>query len=72
METQSNTHAFFAWAKQRLGEMDATLTAVEPEIAKMEGDARLKAEKILQICIDTATTLSLRRRPCAREQRRPG
>ena len=38
---------FFNWAKVRLDEIDATLTAWEAAVAKLQGEARAKAETAL-------------------------
>jgi len=47
MSTQGNIHFFANWAKERLDEMDATLTSLEGKIAEVQADARDKAGKVL-------------------------
>lgn len=47
MSTQGNVHFFTTWAKERLDEMDATLTSLEGKVAEVQADARDKANKIL-------------------------
>lgn len=47
MPTQSGTH--FYWAKERLDEMDATLTSLESKVAEVAADARGSADKVLTI-----------------------
>ena len=44
---QSNTHFFTNWAKERLDEMDATLTSLEGKAAQVQTDVRDKAKKVL-------------------------
>jgi hypothetical protein len=48
MTTQTNVHALVVWSKQRLDEMDATLSALEPEVAKLHGEARAKAAAAIE------------------------
>ena len=45
MTDQSSVHFFLSWAKERIDEMDATLTSLEGKTAAMKADARVKAEK---------------------------
>ena len=47
MSGQDNIHFFINWAKERLGEMDATLTSLEGKAAEVQADAREKAGKVL-------------------------
>jgi hypothetical protein len=47
MTTQSNIHFFVNWAKERLDEMDATLTLLEGKVGGVQADARDKANKVL-------------------------
>jgi 3-dehydroquinate synthetase len=47
MVTQSNTHFYVNWAKERLDEMDAILTSLEGKAAVVQADARDKANKAL-------------------------
>jgi hypothetical protein len=47
MQTQSNTHFYVNWAKERLDEMEAVLTALESRIGEVQADARDKANKAL-------------------------
>ena len=47
MSTQGNFHFFANWAKERLDEMDATLTSLESKATEVHADARDKAGKIL-------------------------
>ena len=47
MTTQSNTHFFTNWAKERLDEMDAAVTSLEGKLAEVQFDARDKANKVL-------------------------
>jgi hypothetical protein len=47
MSTQGNIHFFANWAKERLDEMDATLTSLEGKTAEVQADARDKANKVL-------------------------
>jgi BMFP domain-containing protein YqiC len=44
--SESNTHFFVSWAKERLDEMDATLTSLEGKVAEVQTDARDRADKI--------------------------
>jgi hypothetical protein len=47
MSTQGNIHFFANWAKERLDEMDATLTSLEGKAAEVQADARDRANKVL-------------------------
>src|SRR6202790_1755329 len=47
MVTQSNIHFFSNWAKERLDEMDATVTSLEGKAAEVQADVRDKAKKVL-------------------------
>jgi inorganic triphosphatase YgiF len=47
MSTQGNIHFFANWARERLDEMDATLTSLEGKVAEVQADARDKASKVL-------------------------
>lgn len=47
---QSNTHFFTNWAKERLDEMDATLTSLEGKAAQVQTDVRDKAKRFLLTC----------------------
>jgi hypothetical protein len=49
MSMQSNTHFYVNWAKERLDEMDATLTSLESKVAEVAADARGSADKVLTI-----------------------
>ena len=45
MPAQSSVHFYLNWAKERLDEMDAALAVVDGQIAKMQADARGKAQQ---------------------------
>ena len=47
MSGQDNIHFFVNWAKERLDEMDATLTSLEGKAAEVQADAQDKASKVL-------------------------
>jgi ElaB/YqjD/DUF883 family membrane-anchored ribosome-binding protein len=47
MSAQSNIHFFANWARERLDEMDATLTSLESKAAEVQADLRDKASKVL-------------------------
>jgi hypothetical protein len=49
MTMQSNTHFYINWAKERLDEMDATLTSFENKVAEVQADARDRADKVLSV-----------------------
>lgn len=45
MSSQSSIHPYLNWAKERLDEIDATLASFENSTAKLQADARTKAEE---------------------------
>lgn len=45
MSSSSTIHPYLDWAKERLDEIDATLASFEHKAAKLQADARTKAEK---------------------------
>ena len=47
MRAQSNIHFYVDWAKERLDEMDATLTSLEGKVGGVQADVRDKAQKVL-------------------------
>ena len=47
MVMQSNIHFFTNWAKERLDEMDATVTSLEGKAVEVQTDVRDKAKKVL-------------------------
>lgn len=47
MVTQSNINFFTNWAKERLGEMEATVTSLEARAAEVQSDLRGAATKVL-------------------------
>lgn len=48
MPTQtSSAHFFLSWAKERIDEMDATLTSLENKSAQMQVDTRVKADQFI-------------------------
>jgi hypothetical protein len=47
MSSQSTIHPFSDWAKERLDEINATLASFEHKAAKLQADARTKAEKAM-------------------------
>ena len=49
MPMQSNIHFYVNWAKERLDEMDATLTSFENKVAEVQADARDRADKVLSV-----------------------
>ena len=49
MPMQSNIHFYVNWAKERLDEMDATLTSFESKVAEVQADARDRADKVLSV-----------------------
>jgi hypothetical protein len=49
MSLQNNIHFYVNWAKERLDEMDATLTSLESKVAEVQVDARDNADKLLGI-----------------------
>ena len=44
MSSSSTIHPYLDWAKERLDEIDATLASFEHKAAKLQADARTKAE----------------------------
>ena len=49
MSMQRNIHFYVNWAKERLDEMDATLTSLESKVAEVQADAPDSADKLLTI-----------------------
>jgi len=47
MRTESSIHFYVNWAKERLDEMDATLTSLEGKIGGVQADVSDKANKVL-------------------------
>jgi hypothetical protein len=47
MPMQNNVHFYVNWAKERLDEMDATLTSFENKVAEVQADARDRADNVL-------------------------
>ena len=47
MPAQSSVHFYLNWAKERLDEMDAALAVLDGQIAKMQADARAKAQQFV-------------------------
>ena len=47
MGSQSNIHFYVNWAKERLDEMEATLTSLEGKAGEVQAEARDKADKVL-------------------------
>lgn len=47
MVTQGNINFFVNWGKERLDEMEATLTSLEASAAEVQSDVREKAAKVL-------------------------
>ena len=47
MVTQSNIDFFTNWAKERLGEMEATVTSLEARTAEVQSDLREAATKVM-------------------------
>jgi DNA repair exonuclease SbcCD ATPase subunit len=47
MRSQSNIHFYVNWAKERLDEMEATLTSLEGKAGEVQAEARDKADKVL-------------------------
>jgi hypothetical protein len=47
MSEQDSIHFFANWGKERLDEMDATLTSLEGKAAEVQADAKDKASKVL-------------------------
>lgn len=50
MTTETYAHDFLNWAKERLNEIDATLTLIETRVGSLQADAKKQAENaILEI-----------------------
>ncbi len=47
MTSQSIVHSYLDWAKERLDEIDATLSSFQHNAAKLQADVRAKAEKAI-------------------------
>ena len=47
MTSQSIVHSYLDWAKERLDEIDATLSSFQHDAAKLQADVRVKAEKAM-------------------------
>jgi len=47
MRNQTSSHFYIDWAKERLDEMDATVTSLESKIGSVRADARAKATTFL-------------------------
>jgi hypothetical protein len=47
MPAQNSIHLYLTWAKERIDEMDATLTALASKISDVEANLRVKADKAL-------------------------
>ncbi len=45
MTSETHTHQFSGWAKERLAEMDATLTSIEAHLGALHADTKKHAEK---------------------------
>ena len=45
MTSETHAHHFSSWAKERLAEIDATLTSVETRLGALHADAKKQAEK---------------------------
>ncbi|MGO9483562.1 MAG: hypothetical protein ACLPX9_03110, partial [Rhodomicrobium sp.] len=45
MTSETHAHHFSSWAKERLDEMDATLTSIETSLGALHADAKKAAEK---------------------------
>ena len=43
----SSAHFFLSWAKERIDEMDATLTSLESKSAQMQAETRAKADQFI-------------------------
>ena len=64
MTSEAHTHHFSSWAKERIDEMDATLTSIEGRLGALHADAKKQAEKV----VSEIFVLSVRyfRRPFAK------
>ncbi|MGO9546598.1 MAG: hypothetical protein ACLPPF_17610 [Rhodomicrobium sp.] len=47
MTSEAHTHHFSSWAKERIDEMDATLTSIEGRLGALHADAKKQAEKVV-------------------------
>ena len=47
MATQSGFHYYLNWAKERIDEMDATLTSLEAKAAELKAGTREKADRVV-------------------------
>jgi DNA repair exonuclease SbcCD ATPase subunit len=47
MSAPSNTHFYVNWAKERLNEMEATLTSLEGKVDGVQAEVRSMADKVL-------------------------
>ncbi|MBX9711104.1 MAG: hypothetical protein K2X60_08725, partial [Xanthobacteraceae bacterium] len=47
MPVQNSIHLYLNWAKERIDEMDATLTSLASKVSDVEADLRAKADKAL-------------------------
>ena len=47
MTTETYAHDFLNWAKERLNEIDATLTLIETRVGSLQADAKKQAENAL-------------------------
>lgn len=47
MVAQNSVHFYVGWAKERLDEMDATLTSLESKAGELQADVRDQANKVL-------------------------
>jgi hypothetical protein len=47
MTTETYAHPFFNWAKERLNEIDATLTSIEARAGSLQADTKKQAENAL-------------------------
>src|SRR4051794_15107487 len=48
MPTQnSSAHFFLSWAKERIDEMDATLSSLESKAVQMQAQTRVKADQFI-------------------------
>ncbi len=45
MTSETHAHPFTSWAKERLDEMDATLTSIEGRLGALQADTKKQAEK---------------------------
>ena len=47
MPAQSSIHFFLNWAKERIDEMDATLTSLESKAGEVQADSHAKASQLI-------------------------